>query len=196
MSTSTTPVREDVLRGICADRYAPEKIPAKVDTIVIGSGMSGLTCAAVLARMGRKVLVLEQHYVAGGGSHMFELKGGLRFDSGLHYLVPYSGLLMWLAVGGSELPLRFERMGEPDGTFDRIALGDDPPFAIKHDEAHLPDLYARFPGHRQEIDRYLEVSERVLKRFPLFVLSKALPAWIQRPWHRFVLGETWTLRPA
>ncbi len=184
-------MREDVLRGICADRYAPGKIPAKVDTIVIGSGMSGLTCAAVLSRMGQKVLVLEQHYVAGGGSHMFELKGGLRFDSGLHYLVPYSGLLMWLAAGGSEMPLRFERMGEPDGTFDRIALGDDPPFAIKHDEAHLPDLYARFPGHREEIDRYLDVSERILKRFPLFVLSKALPKWLQKPWHRYVLGETW-----
>ena len=184
-------MREDVLRGICADRYVPEKIPAKLDTVVIGSGMSGLTCAAVLSRMGQTVLVLEQHYVAGGGSHMFELKGGLRFDSGLHYLVPYSGLLMWLATGGPELPLRFERMGEPDGTFDRIALGDDPPFAIKHDEAHLPDLYARFPEHGEDIDRYLEVSEKILKRFPFFVLSKALPRWLQKPWHRYVLGETW-----
>ncbi len=183
--------REDVLRGICADRYEPAKVPAKIDTIVIGSGMSGLTCAAVLSRMGQTVLVLEQHYVAGGGSHMFELKGGLRFDSGLHYLVPYSGLLMWLATGGDEMPLRFERMGEPDGTFDRIALGDDPPFAIKHHEAHLPDLYERFPALRADIDRYLEVSERVLKRFPFFVLSKALPRWLQKPWHRYVLGETW-----
>jgi phytoene dehydrogenase-like protein len=182
---------EQMLRGILADRYAPEKIPDDIDTVVIGSGMSGLTCAAVLSRMGRRVLVLEQHYVAGGGSHMFQLKGGLKFDSGLHYLVPYSGHLMWLATGGDEMPLRFERMGEPDGTFDRIALGDDPPFAIKHDEAHLPDLYARFPEHRDDIDEYLRVSESVLKRFPLFVLSKALPARLQRLWHRFVLGETW-----
>jgi phytoene dehydrogenase-like protein len=184
-------VREDVLRGICADRYRVEKIPENIDTVVIGSGMSGLTCAAVLSRMGRRVLVLEQHYVAGGGSHMFQLRDGLRFDSGLHYLVPYSGHLMWLAAGGDEMPLRFERMGEPDGTFDRIVLGDDPPFAIKHDEAHLPDLYARFPEHRQAIDEYLRVSEAILKRFPLFVASKLLPAWLQKPWHRYVLGETW-----
>lgn len=184
-------MREDTLRGISADRYHVDKLPAHIDTVVIGSGMSGLTCAAVLSRAGQCVLVLEQHYIAGGGSHMFELKGGLKFDSGLHYLVPYSGLLIWLAAGGDEAPLRFERMGEPDGTFDRIALGDDPPFAIKHDEAHLPDLYARFPEHSADIDRYLEVSERVLKRFPLFVLSKALPKWLQKPWHRFVLGETW-----
>jgi len=184
-------VREDVLRGICADRYRIEKIPADLDTLVIGSGMSGLTCAAVLSRMGRRVLVLEQHYVAGGGSHMFQLRDGLRFDSGLHYLVPYSGHLLWLAVGGDEMPLRFERIGEPDGTFDRIVLGDDPPFAIKHEEAHLPDLYARFPEHRAEIDEYLRVSEAILKRFPLFVASKLLPARLQKPWHRYVLGETW-----
>jgi all-trans-retinol 13,14-reductase len=184
-------LKEEMLRGVLADRYAVEKIPADVDTIVIGSGMSGLSCAAVLSRMGQRVLVLEQHYVAGGGTHMFQLKGGHKFDSGLHYLVPYSGHLMWMAVGGNEMPLRFERMGEPDGTFDRIALGDDPPFAIKHDEKHLPDLYARFPEHRDDIEEYLRASESVLKRFPLFVASKALPAWLQRPWHRFVLGKTW-----
>ena len=150
---------EKMLRGILSDRYRRDKIPDSVDTVVIGSGMSGLSCAAVLSRMGQRVLVLEQHYVAGGGSHMFQLKGGLRFDSGLHYLVPYSGLLIWLATGGNEMPLRFERIGEPDGTFDRIALGDEPPFAIKHDEAHLPDLYARFPDRDEDIDEYLRVSE-------------------------------------
>ena len=182
---------EKMLRGILADRYRVEKLPADVDTIVIGSGMSGLSCAAVLSRMGQRVLVLEQHYVAGGGSHMFQLKGGLKFDSGLHYLVPYSGHLMWLATGGSEMPLRFERMGEPDGTFDRIALGDDPPFAIKNDEGHLPDLFARFPEHRDDIEEYLRASESVLKRFPLFVMSKAFPGWLQRLWHRLVLGKTW-----
>jgi all-trans-retinol 13,14-reductase len=184
-------MEEQMLRGILADRFDIAKIPADVDTIVIGSGMGGLTCAAVLSRMGQRVLVLEQHYVAGGGSHMFQLEGGFKFDSGLHYLVPYSGHLMWLATGGSEMPLRFERMGEPDGTFDRIALGDAPPFAIKHDEAHLPELIALFPDRREEIEEYLRVSNSVLKRFPLFVLSKAFPVWLQRLWHRFVLGEPW-----
>ncbi len=179
------------MRGILADRYQVEKLPADVDAIVIGSGMGGLTCAAVLSRMGRRVLVLEQHYVAGGGSHMFQLKGGLKFDSGLHYLVPYSGHLLWMAAGGNEMPVCFERMGEPDGTFDRIALGDEPPFAIKNGEGHLPDLYAQFPEHHDDIEEYLRVSESVLKQFPLFVMSKTFPAWLQKLWHRFVLGENW-----
>jgi all-trans-retinol 13,14-reductase len=182
---------EKMLKGILADRYQVEKLPPDVDTIVIGSGMGGLTCAAVLSRMGRRVLVLEQHYVAGGGSHMFQLKGGLMFDSGLHYLVAYSGHLLWMATGGSEMPVRFEPMGEPDGTFDRIVLGDEPPFAIKNGERHLPDLYAQFPEHHDEIEEYLRVSKSVLEKFPLFVMSKALPGWLQKLWHRFILGKTW-----
>lgn len=182
---------EKMLRGILADRYQVEKLPSNVDVIVIGSGMGGLTCAAVLSRMGQRVLVLEQHYVAGGGSHMFQLKGGLMFDSGLHYLVAYSGHLLWMATGGSEMPVRFEKMGEPDGTFDRIALGNEPPFAIKNGEGHLPDLYALFPEHHDDIEEYLRVSESVLKKFPLFVMSKAFPSWLQKLWHRFVLGKTW-----
>ncbi len=182
---------EKMLRGILADRYQVEKLPTDVDAIVIGSGMSGLMCAAVLSRMGQRVLVLEQHYVAGGGSHMFELKGGLKFDSGLHYLVAYSGHLLWMATGGSKMPVRFEQMGEPDGTFDRVALGNAPPFAIKNGEKHLSDLYALFPEHHHEIKEFLRVSDRALKKFPLFVMSKALPSWLRKPWHRFVLGKTW-----
>jgi phytoene dehydrogenase-like protein len=180
-----------MLKGICADRFELSKVPRDLDTIIIGSGMSGLTCAAVLSRMGQRVVVLEQHYVAGGGTHMFQLRGGLFFDSGLHYLVPWSGWLMWAAIGGDEMPLKFDLMGEEDGTFDRIALGADPPFAIKQKEAHLPDLYAKFPDRHKEIDAYLEVSAKVLKRFPFFVLSKLLPRWLQKHWLGLVLGETW-----
>lgn len=36
-------------------------MPDNVDVIVIGSGMGGLTAAVVLSRLGKRVLVLEQH---------------------------------------------------------------------------------------------------------------------------------------
>ena len=42
------------------------------DSIVIGSGMGGLTTAALLSDLGRKVCVLEQHYTAGGFTHSYE----------------------------------------------------------------------------------------------------------------------------
>jgi len=48
----------------------------KYDTIVIGSGMGGMTTATALAKHGQKVCVLERHNgVPGGFTHVFKRKG-------------------------------------------------------------------------------------------------------------------------
>ncbi|KAK2413011.1 hypothetical protein P8452_73255 [Trifolium repens] len=54
---------------------------AEADVIVIGSGIGGLSCAALLARYEQDVVVLESHDVAGGAAHSFDVKG-YKFDSG------------------------------------------------------------------------------------------------------------------
>jgi all-trans-retinol 13,14-reductase len=53
------------------------------DVVVIGSGMGGLTTAALLSQLGRSVLVLEQHYVPGGFTHTFKRKCW-QWDVGVH----------------------------------------------------------------------------------------------------------------
>ena len=60
-------------------------MPLVVDSIIIGSGISGLTVASLLAKFGKKVLVLEQHYVAGGSTHVFE-EDGIEHETGYHYI--------------------------------------------------------------------------------------------------------------
>lgn len=59
-----------------------------VDVVIIGSGIGGLCCAALLAKYGYRVIVCESHAIAGGAAHSFE-RGGYRFDSGPSL---YSGL--------------------------------------------------------------------------------------------------------
>ncbi len=52
--------------------------------MVIGSGLAGLTGANVLAKQGRKVLLVEQHYNFGGMATWFKRPGGHIFDISLH----------------------------------------------------------------------------------------------------------------
>jgi NAD(P)-binding Rossmann-like domain len=70
---------------------APESLVAKsaselesvseVDYVVIGSGIGGLSCAALLTYYGYSVVVLESHYLPGGVAHTFE-RDGFYFDAG------------------------------------------------------------------------------------------------------------------
>ena len=55
------------------------------DVIVVGSGISGLTCACILGKLGKKVLVIEKHDRPGGCLHTFRLNG-FTFSSGNHYV--------------------------------------------------------------------------------------------------------------
>ena len=57
------------------ERFWSKKSPEeKWDYIVIGSGMGGMTTSAMLSHFGKKVLVLEQHYL-GWFTHTFRRKG-------------------------------------------------------------------------------------------------------------------------
>ena len=66
-------------------RYRPSRLDDSYDACVIGSGIGGLTTAACLAKQGRKVLVLEQHYTAGGFTHAYA-RNGYEWDVGIHYI--------------------------------------------------------------------------------------------------------------
>ena len=55
------------------------------DVIVIGSGLSGLFSALLLAKVGKKVCVLEKNQQYGGNLQTFKLNHIL-FDTGVHYV--------------------------------------------------------------------------------------------------------------
>jgi phytoene dehydrogenase-like protein len=95
------------------------------DVVVIGSGIGGLSCAALLARYGFDVIVCESHSIPGGAAHAFE-RNGFKFDSGpslysgLSYSPSANPLRQVLDAIGSELPcLTYDTWGccLPEGDF-------------------------------------------------------------------------------
>lgn len=89
------------------------------DFVIVGSGIGGLCCGALLARYGYGVTVCESHAIPGGAAHGFE-RQGYRFDSGPSL---YSGL----SQRPSSNPLRhvLDALGEDLGwsTYDTWGVG-------------------------------------------------------------------------
>ena len=66
-------------------RFHREARRDRYDVIVVGAGLGGLTAAALLARAGRDVLVVERHDRPGGYAHSFQRRPYL-FDSAVHMI--------------------------------------------------------------------------------------------------------------
>jgi len=151
------------------DRTSPD---GPWDVIVIGSGMGGLTCATMLGQLGCRVLVLEQHYLPGGMTHVFRRKG-FTWDVGVHAVGEVTpddrvGRLMAELTGGR---LQWNSLGPicdefhyPDG--DRVDLPNDR-------DAFAGNLIAAFPGERTGIERYVELVEALGTDLRNWFLSKA-----------------------
>ena len=87
------PGRHAKVIPIRASPFSPDKVPAKLDTIVIGSGSGGSSCANILAQSGQRVLLLEQHEERTGGcTHSkFNVTSDLELglDMLIHNYIPY-----------------------------------------------------------------------------------------------------------
>jgi phytoene dehydrogenase-like protein len=145
------------------------------DAIVIGSGIGGLTVAALLSKLHHKsVLVLEQHFTAGGFTHTFERKGKFHWDVGLHYVGDMgegdtgkavfdyltNGNLRW-----HKMPDPFEKFVYPDFTFE---VSSDP-------KRFQADLIRSFPHEQAAIRRYFKDVQKAAFWFGAHSMLELFP---------------------
>ncbi|RTL48406.1 MAG: NAD(P)/FAD-dependent oxidoreductase [Bradyrhizobiaceae bacterium] len=131
------------------------------DAVIIGAGLGGLTCGALLARAGRKVLVIEKSNSVGGAASSYKV-GDLFVEGSLHEtsdptdprdpkheILKRAGVLdavKWIPGGAF-----FEVRGGPVGV----------PLSVPDNFAGARDaLTARFPHHADGIAELLSEMER------------------------------------
>ncbi|MBI4509921.1 MAG: NAD(P)/FAD-dependent oxidoreductase [Deltaproteobacteria bacterium] len=157
----------------------PEIANTSFDAIVIGSGLSGLTTAVGLARGGKKVLLVERHYLPGGYATSFRRKK-FTFEVSLHAT---SGL----GKGGL-----IHQMLSELGVMDRVTpipigetmLVKSPVGDFAMGPGYLEDLKRQFPQEAAGIDALDAMMIRLRKEYGrmhrLDFLPERLYQWIGR----------------
>jgi len=153
----------------------------KYDVIVIGSGIGGLTTAVLLSKIyKKKVLVLEQHFIAGGQTHEFSrMKDGQKFswDVGVHYIGEMKKGLMSRKifdyitdskVEWNKMPHHFEKFVYPDFSFRQPS----------NPKEFLKDLIEKFPNEEEGIKQYFKDLRVAAKWFQSHMMSLAIPGWM------------------
>ncbi|KAK1160309.1 all-trans-retinol 13,14-reductase [Acipenser oxyrinchus oxyrinchus] len=160
--------------------FATDRIPVNLDAIVIGSGIGGLTAAAVLSKAGKRVLVLEQHEQAGGCCHTFVDKG-FEFDVGVHYLgqLHENGMLRVVLDQISEGQLDFVPLEQH---YDTIIIGEKEDTRLYHMYSGKTEfaeaLRRQFPEETQAIDKFMKLMKHVAQKIHIYAMLKIVPLWM------------------
>jgi all-trans-retinol 13,14-reductase len=160
--------------------YKQVELRGPFDVIVVGSGIGGLMCASLLARhAGKRVLVLERHYTAGGFTHSFE-RPGFDWDVGVHYIGQ---------VGTPNSPLRrlFDHVTDGElawadlgDVYDVINIGADRYDFVKGEQAFRAEMHAHFPTERKAVDDYLALTKHVGRYGEVFFADRGMPSGLAK----------------
>ena len=161
-------------------RYRANRLESGYDAIVIGSGIGGLTAAACLSKLGKKVLVLEQHYTAGGFTHSYD-RNGYEWDVGVHYIGDMGsrktmGRRLFDLVTDNQL-----QWAPMDPVYDRLFIGERQIDLVAGPKAFADELKKQFPDEERAIDTYLGYLSQVSAAMPGVTLAKVMPDLLASP---------------
>jgi all-trans-retinol 13,14-reductase len=168
------------------------QLQEEYDTIIIGSGMGGLATAAILAKEGQKVLVLEKHYTPGGFTHIFK-RTGYEWDVGIHYIGEMqrdASILKKLFDYITDGELKWADMGT---VYDRVVIGDKQYDFVKGVKNFKEQMIAYFPEEEQAINDYIDLVFKAVKTSKNYYMSKAIsPLWnslfgnmLKKPFYKY-----------
>ncbi len=156
-------------------RYRSNRLDGPYDAVIIGSGISGLTTAALLSELGWKVCVLEQHYTAGGYTHSYD-RNGYEWDVGVHYIGDVGTQTRTRKMFDfiTDKKLKWAPM---DDEYDRFFLGEKVFSAVAGRQQFRDNLVRQFPAEEKAIDQYMQLLNVVGKGLNVFTVGRLLKPW-------------------
>lgn len=157
--------------------YSSELTKTTYDAIIIGSGVGGLATAVFLAKAGKKVLVLEKHYAAGGFTHTFKRKN-YEWDVGAHYMGQVNdpkALLRKAFDYATDGKLKWDDVGE---IYDQAIIEGTIYNFHKGLAKQVDQMIAYFPDDVKAIRTYYELVVKVSCAASTFFSEKTMPGWL------------------
>ncbi|CAO2605442.1 All-trans-retinol 13,14-reductase [Lemmus lemmus] len=180
---------KEARKKVLKQAFSASRVPEKLDAVVIGSGIGGLASAVILAKAGKRVLVLEQHTKAGGCCHTFG-KNGLEFDTGIHYVgrMQEGNIGRFILDQITEGQLDWAPTASP---FDVMILegpGGRKEFPMYSGrKQYIQGLKEKFPKEEAVIDKYMELVKVVARGASHAILLKFLPLPLTQLLNKFGL---------
>ncbi|OLD61838.1 MAG: hypothetical protein AUI53_04035 [Acidobacteria bacterium 13_1_40CM_2_60_7] len=168
------------------------------DVIVIGAGVGGLVCAGFLARGGKRVLVLDHHYLPGGCCTAFPRKR-YTFDAAVHHIGACGRYgIVGRVLSQLGLSLRFVHLDPMDHL-----IFPDSEFIIPADfDAYAEELGRCFPVEKSRVSGFfrdlVRLYRQILKhegplldRYRGVSFEQMLADYFENPAVRRILGAQW-----
>lgn len=150
--------------------------------VIIGGGLGGLFCGALLAKNGIKVTVLEKNSIIGGGLQCFKREdavfetgmhtiGGFTKSGNLHRMCKYLGILE---------DLKIKHL--PEECIDEVVvLNNGDKYKIPSGKQNFIKILSEyFPHESQGIIQYVNALYKLTEEVPLFYLKEDKPITAQR----------------
>jgi len=143
------------------------------DVVIIGGGLGGLECALILAKEGKRVIVLEKNHQIGGNLQVFS-RDKVVFDTGVHYIGALKdsyNLDRFFKYFGIRDALNLQLMDEQGA--DKIHFGSENTFYALGQgyENFARLLIEQFPKETENIHKYCKLLKDVCSSFPLYNLK-------------------------
>lgn len=143
------------------------------DTIIIGTGLGGLVCGYMLAKSGRKVLLLEKNSQIGGCLQTFR-RFGVKYDTGMHYIGALDeGQIMYQFFEELNLLKDIHLCRLDENGFDRFNIAGQEYKYASGSERFVETLSQQFPDCRHELQTYVRRIQDIAESSPLYNLNKA-----------------------